>query len=64
LELARFRGLLEKKYSNDHDAGYTYIDPVSSESIPFTPFMTKEWARAMVIDSLLAVLLNIDVLYV
>jgi hypothetical protein len=22
-ELARLRGLLEKKYSNDHDSGYT-----------------------------------------
>ena len=48
-ELARYRGLLEKKYSNDHDAGYTYIDPVSSISVPLTPFMMKEWARAMVI---------------
>jgi len=47
-ELARFRGLLEKKYSNDHDAGYTYIDPVSSDSIALTPFMMKEWARGMV----------------
>jgi hypothetical protein len=46
--LARFRGLLEKKYSNDHDAGYTYIDPVSSDSIALTPFMMKEWARGMV----------------
>ena len=47
-ELARFRGLLEKRYVNDHDAGYTYIDLVTSESIPLTPFMMKEWARAMV----------------
>jgi hypothetical protein len=47
-ELARLRGLLEKKYSNDHDSGYTYIDPISSESIPLTPFMMKEWARALV----------------
>lgn len=47
-ELARLRGLLEKKYSNDYDAGYTYIDPVTSDSIPLTPFMMKEWARAMV----------------
>ena len=51
-ELARLRGLLEKKYSNDHDAGYTYIDPVTSDSVPLTPFMMKEWARAMVIGSL------------
>lgn len=48
-ELARLRGLLEKKYSNDFDAGYTYIDPVTSDSIPLTPFIMKEWARTMVI---------------
>lgn len=48
-ELARLRGLLEKKYSNDYDAGYTYIDQVTSDPIPLTPFMMKEWARAMVI---------------
>jgi hypothetical protein len=47
-ELAHLRGLLEKKYSNDHNAGYTYIDPVMSESILLTPFMMKEWAHAMV----------------
>jgi hypothetical protein len=48
-ELACLYGLLEKKYSNDHDAGYTYINPITSDSIPLTPFMMKEWARAMVI---------------
>ena len=48
-ELARYHGILEKKYSNDHDAGYTYIDPVTSDSILLTPFMIKEWAHAMVI---------------
>ena len=47
-ELARLRGLLEKKYSNDHDAGYTFVDPVTSDSFLLTPFMMKEWARAMV----------------
>ena len=47
-ELARFRGLLEKRYANDHDAGYTYIDPVTGDSTPLTPYMMKEWARAMV----------------
>ncbi|KAJ7677179.1 hypothetical protein B0H17DRAFT_1207230 [Mycena rosella] len=26
-ELARLRGKLEKQWQNDHDAGYTYIDP-------------------------------------
>jgi hypothetical protein len=52
-ELAHLRGLLEKKYSNDHDAGYTYIDLVTSDSVPLTPFMMKEWACAMVIGPLL-----------
>lgn len=52
-ELARLRGLLEKKYANDHDAGYTYIDPISLESVPLTPFMMKEWARAMVMSLLI-----------
>jgi hypothetical protein len=59
-ELARLRGLLEKKYSNDHDAGYTYINPISLDSIPLTPFMMKEWARAMVISLLIPNPLYID----
>ncbi|KAJ6517589.1 hypothetical protein DFH09DRAFT_1429056, partial [Mycena vulgaris] len=46
--LARFRGILEKKWQNDHDAGYTYIDPNSAKSYPLTPQMMKEWACAMV----------------
>jgi len=29
-ELARFRRLLEKKYQNDHDAGYTYINSATT----------------------------------
>jgi hypothetical protein len=41
------RTKLEKKYQNDHDAGYTYIDPTGI-SIPLTPFMMKEWARGLV----------------
>ena len=52
-ELARLRGLLEKKYTNDHDAGYTYIDSVTSDVVPLTPFMMKEWACAMVRDLVL-----------
>jgi len=47
-ELAHLCGLLKKEYSNNHDSGYTYIDAISSESIPLTPFMIKEWARALV----------------
>jgi hypothetical protein len=50
-ELGHLCGLLEKKYSNDYDSGYTYIDQVTSDPIPLTPFMMKEWARVMVIGS-------------
>ncbi|KAJ7501190.1 hypothetical protein B0H11DRAFT_1713897 [Mycena galericulata] len=45
---AHFRRILETKYQNDHDAGYTYIDATSGTSYPLTPQMMKEWCRAMV----------------
>ena len=45
--LARFRGLLERAYSNDHDSGYTYICH-DGTSLPLTPLMMKEWSRACV----------------
>jgi hypothetical protein len=63
-ELAHLRGLLEKKYSNDHNSGYTYIDPVTSDSILLTSFMMKEWACTMVSFPLLynTKLLKIDML--
>jgi hypothetical protein len=49
LELARCRRLLEVAYQNDHDAGYTYINKSGTDnSFPLTPFMMKEWARAIV----------------
>ena len=57
-ELARFCQMLEKKYGTDHDGTYSYIDPVTATTIPLTPFMMKEWARAMV-SSALAVLAHI-----
>ncbi|KAJ7731486.1 hypothetical protein B0H14DRAFT_3517859 [Mycena olivaceomarginata] len=44
--LARFR-ILERKYQNNHNAGYTYIDPDAGTSHPLTPQMMKEWSRAM-----------------
>ncbi|KAJ7502229.1 hypothetical protein B0H11DRAFT_1663061, partial [Mycena galericulata] len=44
--LARFRGMLEKRWQNDHDAGYIYIDPKTGTSYPLTPQMMKEWCRA------------------
>ena len=53
-ELAHYRGMLEQEYSNDSDAGYTYIDSMTSESIPLTSFMMKEWARALVSFSILS----------
>jgi hypothetical protein len=51
LELARCRRLLEVEHRNDHDAGYTYIDKTpggKGDSFPLTPFMMKEWSRAIV----------------
>jgi hypothetical protein len=52
-ELAHYHGLLEKKYANNHNASYTYIDLVTSDSVLLTPFMMKKWACVMVICSLL-----------
>jgi hypothetical protein len=46
--LAHFRGILEKKYQNDHDSGYTYIDSRTGKSHPLSPQMMKEWSRSMV----------------
>lgn len=46
-ELARFRGLLEVKYANPSDAGYTYVAN-DGERVPLTPSMMSEWARACV----------------
>ena len=54
-ELARFRQMLEKKYITDHDGTYSYIDPTTASTIPLTPFMMKEWARAMVCNVLASV---------
>jgi hypothetical protein len=46
-ELARLQGLLEAKYANPSDAGYTYVTN-DGEKIPLTPPMMSEWARACV----------------
>ncbi|KAI9444439.1 hypothetical protein BJY52DRAFT_1128191 [Lactarius psammicola] len=46
-ELARLRCMLEKKYASDRDGSYAYIDAATATTIPLTPFMMKEWARAM-----------------
>jgi hypothetical protein len=47
-QLARFRILLEKKWGHDHDNSVTYFPPDGSYSLPLTPHMLKEWARALV----------------
>ncbi|KAF8132039.1 hypothetical protein EV363DRAFT_1480092 [Boletus edulis] len=44
--LARWRIKLAKKYKNDYDEGLTYITP-SGVSIPLTPAMVLDWARAL-----------------
>jgi hypothetical protein len=46
--LAHFRRILEKMYQNDHDSGYTYIDPKTGKAHPLSPQMMKEWSRSMV----------------
>jgi hypothetical protein len=52
-ELARNRQMLEQKYGNDGDNSFSYVDPVTGQTIQLTPFMLKEWARAMVLYNLL-----------
>ena len=46
-ELARIRGLLEKRYSNPSDSGYTFVTD-EGKKIPLTPSMLSEWSRAVV----------------
>jgi len=46
-QLAHFRMLLEKKWGNDHDNSCTYVYS-DGTSLPLTPHMIKEWARAIV----------------
>ncbi|KAL4260515.1 hypothetical protein AB1N83_010042 [Pleurotus pulmonarius] len=43
--IAHYRGVLEKKYGNDHDKSYTYIGP--NETFRLTPLMMAAWARAL-----------------
>jgi hypothetical protein len=45
--MARYRGLLEKKYGNDHDSGYSFVSS-DGTTLPLTPLMMKEWSRACV----------------
>jgi len=47
-QLARFRILLEKKWGHDHDNSVAYYPLDASYSLPLTPYMLKEWARALV----------------
>ncbi|KAK0432171.1 hypothetical protein EV421DRAFT_1509856 [Armillaria borealis] len=45
--LGRFRIILERRWKNDHDGGFTFIDPLTGGSMALTPQAMKEWARAM-----------------
>ncbi|KAF8870045.1 hypothetical protein CPB84DRAFT_1855828 [Gymnopilus junonius] len=45
-DLGRIRGLLEKKYRNPNDDGYTFIAN-DGERVPLTPGMISEWARCI-----------------
>ncbi|KAH9916502.1 hypothetical protein B0H21DRAFT_703012 [Amylocystis lapponica] len=44
-EIAHLRGILEKKYKNDH-GGYAYVAP-DGVGLELTPFRMREWAVAM-----------------
>ncbi|KAH9030450.1 hypothetical protein EDB84DRAFT_1439094 [Lactarius hengduanensis] len=46
-ELARLRCMLEKKHATNHNGTYAYIDSTTGATVPLTPYMIKEWARAM-----------------
>lgn len=46
-ELGRLRGILEKKYQNPNDSGYTYITN-DGERLPLMPVMLAQWCRALV----------------
>ena len=36
-----------KQHGNDHNAGATYVAP-DGHAIPLTPYLVKQWARAVV----------------
>ena len=42
LKLARLREILEKKYKNDHNVEYTYIDSSIGDFVPLTLFIMKK----------------------
>jgi hypothetical protein len=50
-ELARLRGKLEKRWGNDSDSSYTYLDRVTGSRYPLTPFLMDEWVCGMVSHS-------------
>jgi hypothetical protein len=60
-QLAHFRVLLEKKWGHDHDNSFTYFPPDASYSLPLTPYMLKEWARALVSSHLYSPNISPDV---
>lgn len=45
--VGRSRLILEKRYANPNDSGYTYVDQ-NGEKLPLTPAMLQEWSREMV----------------
>ncbi|KAK0435228.1 uncharacterized protein EV420DRAFT_1317888 [Desarmillaria tabescens] len=46
--LGHFRIILKRRWKNDHDGGFTFVDPFTGFSMALTPQAMKEWARAMV----------------
>jgi len=49
-DLGQIRGLLEKKWANPDDGGYTYVAD-DGKRILLTPSLLLEWSRAIVSDS-------------
>lgn len=47
-ELAHLHGKLEKQWGNNSDSSYAYIDHITGQCFPLTPFMMDEWVRGMV----------------
>ncbi|KAF8227790.1 hypothetical protein L208DRAFT_1379630 [Tricholoma matsutake] len=46
-ELARLCGKLEQWWGNNSDSSYAYIDHITGQHFPLTPFMMDEWVRGM-----------------
>jgi hypothetical protein len=62
-ELARLRLKLEKRWGNDNDGSYAYLDSIMGQRYPFTPFMMDEWVQGMVRSARYKFFLSLTILY-